>query len=120
MTSFRSNGATFPIKLPVAILMEHEDRVEMANLVELGPDHAYVLTNGRWSSGDAVVITLSVPEAGHDKTQAMLRLRALVRSRPPAHETDGAYVLDFQGAGPNLVSATELLGRFRTRGLLDQ
>ena len=45
---------------------------------------------------------------------------ALVRSRPPAHETDGAYVLDFQGAGPNLVSATELLGRFRTRGLLDQ
>ncbi|HEY7820721.1 MAG TPA: hypothetical protein VIG29_21020 [Vicinamibacteria bacterium] len=111
---------TFPIKLPVAILMEHEDRVELGNLVELGPDHACVRTNGRWSSGDTVVITVSVPEAAHDKTQAMLRLRALVRRRTPAGDTEGAYVLDFESAGPNLVSATELLGRFRTRGLLDQ
>ena len=111
---------TFPMKLPLAILMEQEDRVELGKLVELGPDHACVRTNGRWSSGDSVVITVSVPETAHDKTQAMLRLRALVRRRTPAEETGDAYVLDFENAGPNLTSATELLGRFRTRGLLDQ
>jgi hypothetical protein len=116
--SFESNNRTFPIKWPVAVLMEQEDRVELA-IVELGPAHACVRTTGRWRSGDAVVITVSVPETS-EKTQALFRLHSSVRRRTRAEEREGAYVLDFENAGINLTRATELLGRFRTRGLVDQ
>jgi hypothetical protein len=108
------------MKLPVAILMEQEDRIEPGSLVELGPAHACVRTSGRWSSGDSVVITVSVPEAASDKTQALFRLQSSVGRRTRAEETEEGYLLVFEAAGPNLTSATELLGRFRTRGLLDQ
>jgi hypothetical protein len=107
------------MRLPIAVLMEHEDRIELGNLVELGPAHACVRTHGRWTSGDSVVITVSVPEAASDKTQALFRLRSSVRARTRSQETDDAYTLDFETGRPNLSSATELLGHFRTRGLLD-
>jgi hypothetical protein len=106
--------------MPVAVLMEQEDRIEMAKLVELGPAHACVRTTGRWRSGDVVVITVSVPETTSEKTQALFRLHSSVRQRTRAEETEDSYVLDFEKAGINLTRATELLGRFRTRGLVDQ
>jgi hypothetical protein len=108
------------MKLPLAILMEHEDRIELGKLVELGPAHARVRTSGRWSSGDSVVITVSVPEAASDKTQALFRLHSSVSRRSLPGETEDGYVLDFETAGSNLTFATELLGHFRRRGLLDQ
>ncbi len=108
------------MKLPISILMEREDRVELGRLVELGPAHACVRTSGRWSSGDSVVITVSVPESASDKTQALFRLQSSVRRRTRAEETEDGYVLDFETAGSNLTCATELLGHFRRRGLLDQ
>lgn len=88
--------------------------------MELGPAHACVRTSGRWSSGDSVVITVSVPESASDKTQALFRLQSSVRRRTRAEETEDGYVLDFETAGSNLTCATELLGHFRRRGLLDQ
>ena len=120
MKSFGSNNRRFPIKMPVSVLMEQEDRIEPGKLVELGPDHACVRTTGRWRSGDVVVITVSVPETTSDKTQALFRLHSSVRRRTRAQETEDAYVLDFENAGTNLTTATELLGRFLTRGLVDQ
>jgi hypothetical protein len=108
------------MKWPVAVLMEHEDRIELGKLVELGPAHARVRTTGRWRRGDVVVITVSVPETS-EKTQAMFRLHSSVGQRARAEETaEDAYVLDFETAGTNLPTATELLGQFRTRGLVDQ
>jgi hypothetical protein len=108
------------MRLPVSILLEQEDRIELGRLVELGPAHACVRTSGRWSSGDSVVITVSVPEAASDKTQALFRLHSSVRRRTRAEETEDGYVLDFKTVGSNLTCATELLGHFRRRGLLDQ
>ena len=109
------------MKRPVAVLMEQEDRVELGNLVELGPAHACIRTTGRWRHGDVVVITVSVPETTSEKTQALFRLHSSVGRRTRAEETaEDAYVLDFEAAGTNLTKATELLGWFRTRGLMDQ
>jgi hypothetical protein len=51
----------------------------------------------------------------------MFRLHSSVGQRARAEETaEDAYVLDFETAGTNLTTATELLGQFRTRGLVDQ
>ena len=108
------------MKLPVSILMEREDRVELGKLVELGPAQACVRTSGRLRSGDSVVITVSVPEAASDKTQALFRLHSSVSRRSRTEETEDGYVLDFETAGSNLTCATELMGHFRRRGLLDQ
>jgi hypothetical protein len=112
MKSFQS----FPMKLPVAVMMEHRDRIEPGKLVELGPGYARVRTNGRLRRGDSVVITVSVPETTTEKTQALFRLYSSVRE----WTGEGAYLLDFEAEGRTLNSATELLVRFRTRGLIDQ
>jgi hypothetical protein len=108
------------MKLPVAVMMEHRDRVEPGKLVELGPSYARVQTNGRLHRGDAVVITVSVPETTSDKTQALFRLHSSVREWTGVEEMEGAYLLDFELEGRNLTSATELLFRFLKRGLIDQ
>ncbi len=108
------------MKLPVAVMMEHRDRIEPGKLIELGPDYACVRVKGRLRRGDAVVITVSVPETTTDKTQALFRLHSSVREWTGVEEMEGAYVLDFEVEGRNLTSATELLVLFRKRGLIDQ
>jgi hypothetical protein len=116
MKSFPS----FPMKLPVAVMMEHRDRIEPGRLVELGPGYARVRTKRRLRRGDSVVITISVPEATTEKTQALFRLHSSVREWTRVEEAEGACLLDFETEGRNLTSATELLVRFRKRGLIDQ
>jgi hypothetical protein len=108
------------MKLPVAVMMEHSDRIEPGKLVELGPGYACVQAKGRLRRGDSVVITVTVPETTIEKTQALFRLHSSVRERTGVEEMEGAYVLDFEVEGRNLTSATELLVLFRKRGLIDQ
>jgi hypothetical protein len=108
------------MKLPVAVMMEHRNRIEAGKLLEFGPTYARVRTKGRLRRGDTVVITVSVPETTNEKTQALFRLQSSVRGWTAAEEMEGAYLLDFEVEGRNLSSATELLVRFRKRGLIDQ
>lgn len=108
------------MKLPITVMMEHRDRVEPGKLVEIGPSYACVRTRGHLRRGDAVVITVSVPETTTEKTQALFRLHSSVREWTDAGEMEGAYRLDFELEGKNLTSATELLVRFLKRGLIDQ
>ncbi len=108
------------MKLPVIIMMEHRDRIEPGKLVELGPAYACVRATGRLRHGDSVVITVSVPESTTEKTQALFRLHSSVRESTGVEEVEGAYLLDFEDEGRNLIFAKELLVSFRKRGLIDQ
>ncbi len=108
------------MKLPIAVMMEHRDWIEPGKLVELGPSYARVRFRGRLHRGEAVVITVSVPETTNEKTQALFRLHSSVREWTGAGDMEGAYVLDFEAEGRNLTSATELMVLFRKRGLIDQ
>lgn len=114
-----SKNRTFPMKMPVGIMMEHRHSVQVGKLLEIGPSHARVRTVGRLRRGEPVVITVSVPESTAEKTQALFRLESSVSQWTRGDDAEGAYLLGFETRGMNLESAKELFGHFRTRGLLD-